>query len=70
MRPDNGARCNRGCIMVASPHPTSTEADSEVTAVGVVRDNVGLVPPNYSSLILRLITVYRPFGHSVDTENP
>ena len=40
------------------PHgPASTEADSEVKAVGFVRDDAVLVPPNYSSLVLWLITV-------------
>jgi len=55
--PDNRTRSICCCILVASTRPAPTEASGEVKAVGVVRDNEVLVPPNYSSLVLWLIIV-------------
>lgn len=57
MLPDNRTRSICCCILVASTRPAPTEASGEVKAVGVVRDNEVLVPPNYSSLVLWLIIV-------------
>jgi len=51
VRPETGAPSLRCFILLASPHPASTEAGGGVKALGCARRAV-LVSPDYSSLFL------------------